>query len=466
MKSEYRDWEENDWLGELQARLDQIRRDLGGDCADDPVVVEELREFLRRALIRVAGTVTSRRWQAPAISHSTEDQCFRGYNQAASSKAPFPFLYSRWYSSLVHEREQEFLSNYGLPDCQICLLTGAGMAAINLALEAVLRQHPVSRFRLLTFGHVYGETRDQCQALAATQRQVVYQPVESLGVLQEVLASESAADGELVWILCGDAVENSPAMRVFSLQSITATTRRAGGTRYLILDRTLIGHLWRSRIQKAIAQMDWNLIEVESLTKYHQLGLDITTGGAVYFPQDFAEQYVDCAFSDGGLSGLWRLRASLGLTPTETALCALAPPGDARQERRMRRHFRNAALLAQAAFQSGGGLWRVEHPSLAGHPDYGLLTRDGTGAGLIFVNSGHPRADAGQLARELLQAAHEAKLVLTRRASFGFNETSIDVWEPRTLRISAGAETYSAAVRLAELMGQVLERNVRLLNPP
>jgi cystathionine beta-lyase/cystathionine gamma-synthase len=439
---------------ETRRELAEVQGRMKSGYTDDAAALERHRRFLRAALAFGAAAESARRCQAPTTGHSSPDAGFGSYGQAGREASPFGFAYSRWWSGPVAECEEFCLRHFGIQGLQACLLTNTGMSAVNLALEAVLLLETPQRLRILMVGP-YGETREQCTALAASGRVAGCEEVPDVPALRKRL-SEGGTDAPRA-LVCADAIENGPGMRSFDFPALLRADprRQAHAPGYLLLDRTLVGHLRRATVRQALEERQWLVVEVESLTKYHQRGLDLTTLGAAYIPLELASR-LGGGDAQAGLRALWRLRAGMGWSPAEAAVLTFPFAAPGALERRLRRHFSNAANLARACASARTSAWQVSHPSLYGHPGCRQTSTDGIVGGLLFLRAQDSSADAEELAEGLISGAAQAGLVLSRRASFGFNETSLDPWGREILRVSAGTEAAPAVRRIGRLFRRIL----------
>jgi hypothetical protein len=99
---------------------------------------------------------------------------------------------------------------------------------------------------------------------------------------------------------------------------------------------------------------------------------------------------------------------------------------------------------------------RSATPRCLGTPTAAKPARTGAAGGLLFLRAQDPSADAEELAERLIEGAAREGLVVSRRASFGFNETSLDPWGREILRVSAGTEAAPEARRMARLFRRTL----------
>ncbi|OGG33000.1 hypothetical protein A3G68_06945 [Candidatus Gottesmanbacteria bacterium RIFCSPLOWO2_12_FULL_42_10] len=216
---------------------------------------------------------------------------------------------------------------------------------------------------------------------------------------------------------------------------------------YFIIDNTCLSVYcqpfnWRTNNRNV------HLLTFESLNKYHQYGLDRVTGGIIV-----------CEERDA--AGIYEYRKHAGTNMTDFSLFCLPSPDRKLLENRLKRHQRNACVLAE--FLDSGKV-QVIYPGLPQHPGYPIMKNRGffgSFLNLSFKNN-HPIYFKKIISRTI-DIAKKEKVNLAAGTSFGLNTTRIyltSLWTKYGqpfLRISAGTETEENLGKLKRVFKKALD---------
>lgn len=394
------------WLdGELAA----LQSALASPSPGSSLLAQEDR--LRSLHKLLAWLETSPSWHSPGLdvepglhdlSPLTIIPGFNDYERGLVSRGR---SFERWL-------ETDFFA--GVPDHKRCLLFSSGMGAIQTAL-----QQAGGRGRSLLLGRrVYYETRELlARAHGGSFGEIIALDEANAdpGYLEDRVA---AADAVVV-----DTVSLDPeAVRVDVARLFAAV--RPGRQVAIILDNTVPGPMFTPPPPPA----DVLLFQVESLLKFYQGGLDLGAAGLLLLrsqaPQPRLHEDLEALRSTNGTN----------INPYSVRLL----PGMPRRfvERRLRRHSRNAGILAR-------------------HLERDIPVYEVGNGGLMFLGTESP--DAVLAIAQLLALATGHRVA--QGTSFGFNRLRL-CRPPKTqklLRLAAGMETVAELMTAATLIATAVQ---------
>ncbi len=385
----------------------------------------ELAQGLRRRQAMLAGALAASSWQSPSIRHA--HCCQAGPADGRVTAHRDDYARDRHPAGAAYERALAQTRSPG----DSALLTSCGMSAVVVALAHV---SDALRDGVLVGASAYHETRDLVRRAAP---HAVLLPEHPDGAFAAAIARWRPACVVL------DAVSTESGAAVPDIPGIARALAQARPGAWLVVDVTG-APLASSPLSLPEARAGHvRVLAIESLTKHAQLGLDRVTAGAVY-----------AAASEA--AALDERREHLGANIADASVHALPAPQHAVLARRLARHARNAAELAQALAAAAPRDAEVAHPALASHPAHGRST-----ATWLTLRLGTAER-AGTFVDAALTHARASGVALVEGASFGLDTTRVYAPSPGDgqscgfVRISAGIEHCEALPRLARVLVRAL----------
>jgi cystathionine beta-lyase/cystathionine gamma-synthase len=408
-------------VSELQALVLELTK-AGSDgslrlaTAARAVFAHAIRE--RQAVL--AGALAATSWQSPSIRHAHCSQA--GPADGCVTAHRDDYARDRHPAGIAYERA---LAETRAPG-STAMLTSCGMSAVVVVLTRLERAGAL-RQGVLMGASTYHETRDLVHRAAPGVMFVAEHPDA---------AFTAAIERRRPACVMLDAVATEHGAAIPDLAAIARALASARPQAWLVVDTTG-APLASSPLALAEAR-DGRLrvVAIESLTKHAQLGLDRVTAGAIYAAHREAP-------------ALDELREHLGANIADASVHALPTPDGAVLARRLARHARNAAVLAQHLQAADVA---VAHPSLLSHAGHGRLP-----ATWLTLRLGTPQR-AAAFVDAALAHARARRVALVEGASFGLDTTRVYAPSPGEgvpcgfVRVSAGIEHVQAVARVADVL--------------
>lgn len=330
---------------------------------------------------------------------------------------------------------QEYARHLGSDNLK-AFLTASGMSAFSTVMHFVLQETGYKK--------------------AACILPMYFENIHLARAFQPELVSISKNGGDLfaelnesdASVLIFDTLSNCQDIVSQDLESLVSWACQNKNMRALVIDATCTPTLVLPEGLLSNLPEQLSVYIVESLAKYHQFGMDIVTGGVVLLHG-----------SKNTLADFARTRARFGANICDSAAASLPYPNRILLSQRLRRHSRNAKLIAEqlskqielrpgvvqsVSFQEEG---LPEAPwfsssciTLKFHPAYASI-------------DGYREFEAG-----LLNLARERKHAIAFSTSFGFDTSRsyitapASVFEPPFLRLALGTENLSKTMDLLSLL--------------
>lgn len=400
----------------------------------------------QQALIGVL--ITSTDWQSPSFTHSLFSMAGR---QTGKIKGTI-----NDYKRDVHLDEENFeklyLKEYIDHPLKFSLhayLTNSGMAAFSTILSFLLSEKKI-KGEVLVGKSVYFQYK---QILTKSfSNQIIEVDEEQTDEIIKVIKEEKPR------VIFFDSLCNAKNIPVPDLRKILPFIyQNATEQTYMILDNACLCVAFQA-FKLAKTSKKVRLIVFESLNKYFQFGLDRVTAGII--------------IAQGKDAGkIYEYRKHSGTNITDSSVYALPKPNRKMLEKRLKRHQRNASMLAlhlqdYIDHQKNSGVEKIIYPGLPNHPCY-QWTKDLPFQGSFFNIQFSQKMNTRKYKLFLNMAINEAKkrkVNLAAGTSFGLNTTRIyltslwtDYGEP-FIRISVGTENLLGVEKLKEVFKAVIDR--------
>lgn len=373
----------------------------------------EMSDLVRTEVGLSATTVISTDWQSPSTQHSGTPAA--GRHMGSIRARHDDYKRDRHHDAAGYERD--YVASLGPSGHgKRAIMTSCGMSAFTtimtyLAMEGHLRG-PVLMGR-----HSYHECAGLLRSALGSQLIDVDESIP--GAIGTAVARHRPVAVFL------DSLCNEAGVIVPDLAEACAALREVESETYLVVDNTCLSS---SLLPWELASDDAahvRLIVHESLTKYPQFGMDLTTAGLIVAVDEDAER-------------LDRYREHLGANVAAISPIVLPPPDRTMLMRRLDRIGGNTEHLARLL----AGSLDVQHGSLERHPSHRVCRGLPFRGGLLTVATADTDCDA--LVDAALCAARDGGVPLVAGTSFGFDTTRIYAVanERRSfLRIAVGIET-------------------------
>lgn len=320
--------------------------------------------------------------------------------------------------------EHRFIATY-YPHIQVnALLTNSGMAAITTVYAYLASQKPK---KVLMGVHSYHENKELAVRFFG-EKAIVWVNEENTQELFHVCETVRPS------LLLFDSLTNSHQLFHVDLQTIISQQEKQHRQSTIVIDNTCLsvfGNFLSNRYRYT------NVIQVESLAKYHQFGLDKVTGGIIVCHQRVSAE-------------LENFREHLGTNISDISPYVFPSPNIGILKNRLKRMERNAQMFS---------IWLTEHLKTHEHclqhvfyPQF-LKTKKyneqflGSCVVIAFLKAWDSVSVFNEFSSLLFESAKKAKIHLVNGTSFGFSMTRMYLVASHTLyakpfvRIAFGTET-------------------------
>lgn len=428
---------------EYSSLRDDIKRQNLDDSGSAIRAKRGLRARLRVLQSSLGSVLSAGNWQSPSVRHTD-------YSQAGNETGSIE-TYRNDYKRDRHRDEKiyakQFISNYvDHPGrlAPICFATSSGMAAV-----------------LTVLVYLRGRVKPEAAVLAGTNTYFQSKWIlENTFPSRVVYADDSSADAYIAAvkehkpaIVFLDTISNNAYSMLDVSKLLPELSRALPRSSTIVLDNTGLGVMSQPLRDMPIFMPAPKLIVVESLSKYHQFGLDRVNGGVIWFPHWLL------------FPGLNTARSNAGTIMPDTSVLSQPEPNRLLLERRFARIGRNALRLArymeEIARTPRSPIARVVYPGLATHPAYewsharafhgGFFSCEFSSLIITHVQREH-------ILKKLFSEAAKRKVPIVHGAGFGFDTTRLYILpeisgvQRSVLRISAGTETAQEIEALCEVL--------------
>ena len=388
----------------------------------------------------LGGILTADHWQAPAFGSNgvnevgdEQRKIIANLNDYKRDQHPMGLLWEHAYAKafLIHS----------FMEVPTAFATTSGMAALTVA-ALVVRQRLPKEYRIAVGEHSYFENHELLHMMFPAERIVLFDERQP--------ASLRAMRPNAIFF---DLLANDPSMTVADVSGILSVAARMGHHVDVVVDTacTSMEHFRVPVMTRVTGKV--SIIGFESLNKYHQFGLDRTTGGVLW--------------AYGILNDMvYRVRDHAGVIIPESAAATLPTPYRSLHKQYLNRLQHNAMYLAKA-MQDISNI-RVSYPGLPSHTGHVVAKRVGYFGSFISVEfPGQSWRKYRPVMRSILAVAKKKNVPIVSESSFGMPITRIYTWSPRSqfekpfLRIAPGLESPEDIARIRGVVIPVLRNCVK-----
>lgn len=412
--------------------------------------IKQTREILRTHQALLGALITGADWQSPSITHSQSSQA--GVQEGKIYATINDYKRDQHWNAQAYE--EAFKSN--LIDGFIKLpihayATSSGMAAFTTILTYLFYEGKL-RGTVIVGKSLYFE----CKTLITKIPGITVIEVDETDTSAVIHAVEVYTPSALFF----DSLANMPSIAVADLTTLlTYLTAHIQRETVLIIDNTCQSVYFQPFPKLFGTFSKLSLIVFESLNKYHQYGMDRVTGGIIW--------------AYGGDTGkLFEYRDHLGTNIPDASVAALPTPNRVLLTRKLKRHGRNAQILADSLTahirdNPNIPIRAIIYPGLSSHPSY-TWTKDapfnGSYITLAFTKKTQTIHAYKRFVAHVLRTAKSKHINIISGTSFGLNTTRVYVTAVRStphtpfVRISAGTEHRGAIESIADIFVQSILR--------
>lgn len=405
------------------------------------VELMQLERHTRELLRVLPGILLSREWMSPSLDHSLMPQ--RGRYCEMVEFASFDYKRDRHREAELYEATflAELRKIATFSDAR-CFLMSCGMSAIATAIS-FLRGPLGIKERFAAPSSLYFENiqlLDYCGSDKPLE--LPFRNTDEL--FQQISDKQPTA-------MFLDSIENSPGLRSVDLQSLVG--RLISECRrpiFLVLDVTTTPLFSLPFLGNVSLPEHINILAVESLAKFHQFGLDVTTGGMITMLGKHPKFDLFPGF-----------REKFGSNHSDVAASMLPPPDFKIAAQRFDKSCRNTRLIGDIlrsclARHSSSFVEEIEvSQPLAGSKHEQSTSTAGTPLlNIRFKNYSLLRSKSRLLTELVLAEAKYRGVNIISGTSFGFDTTRIYITAPSTdcpfLRVAPGIEDHAEALLVAD----------------
>ncbi|OLF14688.1 PLP-dependent aminotransferase family protein [Actinophytocola xanthii] len=408
-----------------------------------------------RVLVReLANLATTHDWQSPAYESSTRPHVFHtgdhGYRGLLG--------YRRVHHPILTELELRYRTELGYTgDDLACYLTSSGMGAFTVVENWLVRDRLDDGDLVAYMARTYFESRDQLAKLKGVATRAV-----DVTCAADVVDFVRAA-GPAVFVV--EPVNNEDLTRLVPLDEIVRGLGRLRLDRdtYLVVDTSMSaggeGRLFD--IEELRRNPRLHLVQIESLLKYRQQGLDRVNAGVVLVESRFARE-------------VFVQRERCGAFLPDLQSFEMLAHGGSGHDRRMRRIKHNGEVFCAELRDALPPELREDvsltTPIAATHQDHEVYRRSYRYLGGVVPLSFGREVGMDVLLRVIattLELCAREGTVLHHSTSFGFNSTHIGVAATGGarltnpfLRVSVGEDPESCVRRIARHLAAALTEHL------
>ncbi|MFC1653498.1 PLP-dependent transferase [Patescibacteria group bacterium] len=277
------------------------------------IETQKLNQFfkLRKLLHQSSQKVTEREWQSPSFSHNKYE-----FSGLLSGKISHTLNdYKRDQHEIGKKYEKKFINEYfpsGINSKYSALATNSGMSAFTTILSYIIFEEKIEE-ALIEKGAYFEAKKIVKKAFIKTN---------SFNILK--INSFEIKNNTALFI---DSISNDTHYVSINIEKLLKKLSKSKYKIVLVIDNTSASikkKMHQIKIPKNIA-----LISYESLNKFHQFGLDQTTGGIIVSPKNI-------------FNNLFHLRMNLGTNILDQSAATLPTPSKKMLNKRLNRISRNS----------------------------------------------------------------------------------------------------------------------------
>lgn len=341
---------------------------------------------------------------------------------------PWSFNYTRWYSDTVYQKEKEYTRIFYQTDELVSFITNSGMSAFQLTLNIInsylkySHATPYYKFDSNTYG--------ECVHLLSQQSH--RNKIEEIQLYKNLRDQLTGNEKKIIPIILIDFTDADHAKNALS-----QLNQRYKRKIILILDITRFPDYLIVNCQiKKYLRSSWIVFRFSSLSKYHYAGLGIGRAGVVTMKREQCEALTDPITSYHGVKLVTYYRALIGgsLEPYQAEMIPLFSLSYIKEK--VFTHYRNANLISRILIDNRDKISLQSYdPSTDSIMDNHLCTQ-----GFCLFISLKNKANYHSTVNQIIADLAKQNIITEERGSFGFRNTTFDIWTDKAIRISAGCE--------------------------
>jgi cystathionine beta-lyase/cystathionine gamma-synthase len=426
-------------LSDTESRLNNnVRAETNlADLICKKSTVSEMIRFLYQT---TAAEISACDWQSPSVSHSIRSLAGRMTGRIVHSVTD----YKRDQHSDARIYEKLFIRENITAPLKFsigALATSSGMAAFNTIHNYLVSENKI-KSRILVGRSSYFEILNFLQYTYGN-RCILTDESDTRSIIAAIRGYEPDA-------IFLDTIANSRKMPACDVNTvIRELSLNTKHDTMLVLDNTSAGPMFQPFNFPVTFKMP-HMVVFESLNKFHQFGMDRTTGGIMYWRGPY-------------FIGLFDYRDHLGTIIPDVSVLSIPSPNRGILEKRIRKITRNTEMLARYASESSGIksklIERINYPGLQDHPSYSIYRQTGFGGAFftLDINKKFPTVKSlMRLIDVVIKNARKRKIPIVHGTSFGLDVTRIYLVASRTnekfIRIAPGTETVYETEQLKEVL--------------
>jgi cystathionine beta-lyase/cystathionine gamma-synthase len=380
----------------------------------------------------LGGVLTADHWQSPSFDGSEVEEAGDEQGNIVANVND----YKRDQHPVGLSYEMSFVNAYlqrSFRASPTVYATSSGMAALTVS-ALIVRERLPDDYRIAVGEHSYFQNHELLHMMYPKERLHTFDEAhpEVLGKIKP----------HAIFV---DLLANDPSMIVADLPGIYAASQRFGHHVDIVVDATCAS-LFHLRIPFRLSNV--SVIGFDSLNKFHQFGLDRVTGGIVWVSGILSET-------------VYRVRDHSGLILSEASAATLPTPNAALLTLYMKRHERNALMVAKAI--SAIPSVHVHYAGLPSHPSHVYAKTIGFYGSFVAIELPGKTWKAYKRLKDLI--VNEAKrqhVPLIAGSTFGTPVTRVYTWATQStfsrqfLRISPGLENAQEMQQVCDIISTVL----------
>jgi len=403
-------------------------------------------EFLRVHQTLFGALVTSTDWQSPSYAHSISSQAGREtgliYATINDYKRDQHWDAHRYERAFIKENIDSFVK-FPIP----VLATSSGMSAFTTILNYLLLEHKATRPVFLGKSSWF---QNKFLIKPAFKNIIEFDETDTEGIISAIKIHEPS-------IMFIDSLTNSPEVVIPNLpRIIDYLIRDSKKETYLVIDNTGLSIMLQPFKKLLGKHSKLRLIVFESLNKYHQFGLDRVTGGII-------------TSYGGDTLNIFHYRVHSGTNIPDATAASLPTPNRKILLARLKRHQRNALIIAQA-LQSwidahpASPFEKIVFPRLSNHPSYPTAKTLPFASSYFAIQFKQLYQNVPTYERfvtAVMKSATKNHVNLVAGSTFGLNQTRIYLTALRSkpaipfIRVAVGTEDRIAIEAIKELFTNI-----------
>lgn len=399
--------------------------------------------LIRSKISVYSSLITSTDWQSPSISHSLYSMSGRQTGKIIHTISDYKrdiHLDEKYY-------ENAFLKEYidsifKLPIHAYAV--SSGMAAFTTVLTFLITEKKI-KGKILIGKSIYFQNKELVERFFPDK--IIEIDDNNDGTIIKTIKQHKPS------VIILDTICNSSDIAMPNLTKvIDFLVKNMKNDIYLIIDNTCLPVYFQPLKLIQGKNRHLSLLLIESLNKYHQFGMDKTTGGIIIsYGKDTGKLYYS--------------RQNSGTNISDISIYMLPTPSKVLMKRRIMRFERNTTFLAQEiqtyidqnpklSFE------KVIYPALSNHPAYNWnreIKFHGSYFSLKFKKNKNNPKTYKKFVKKIIDTAKIENVQIVNGTSFGFNNTRIYLTSLRSdfgtpfVRISIGTENIIEINKIKEV---------------